>query len=1270
MRNSEFCHLHIHDQYSLLDGFGSAEQYCKKAKELGFKYMAITNHGNVDGCIKWQQACEKAGIQSLLGCEAYIVQDLSVKEKGEKRQHVTILVENNDGWKNLLKMLTIANIQGFYGKPRIDPDLLLDHLDGFVILTGCGVGFITEEWGIDLFLEIQRRASGKLFIEVMPHDFDIQYHYTETALMLHEETGVPMVASNDCHYVKEEDSELHEVLLAMQTRAKWNDKKRWKFDITGLYLRSADELLAAFKGFGRSAVREGFTPLTQDQVETAMRNTMTIAEMCSFSLKPVKVVLPKIEVTKYPNMEPEEQFTQLTLDGFGEKANAHKWIKDDYAKYEERVLEELELIIELGFATYFLIVWELINWCKENGVMCGPGRGSVGSSLVAYCLGITSVDPIKYDLVFSRFISPARIDLPDIDMDFEDIKREKIKEHLKDLYGKHNVVSISTFAKMHGRGALRDVARVFDIPLAEVDKAAKSIVVRSGGDVRADFTLEDAFKTFEDGKKFYEKYPKVSKIAMAMEGQVKGCGTHAAAICVAKHDFRSGENAHYAMRSKSIVCNWDKEDSEYMGLMKLDVLGLNALSVLNETKKMVEDRHGVDIDFEQINLEDSKVLEEFNRGNNAGVFQLNSPGMMRISKEIGIEDFNGIVAINALHRPGCLRSGMITEYGLRKHGKKKIEKSHPFFEDITASTYGIVLYQEQVMRMLYDLGGLPWKTADTVRKVISKSKGEEQFAQFKTMFIQGCLDRGTLDKKEAAEMFDRVKTFGSYGFNKAHAVEYGMISYWDMWFKVYYPTEFLVSLLSHGQDNKKSDYLNEARRLNMKVHLPNVNKSEVSNWVADGEDNLLIPLCEIKQVGPKAANAIVEERAKGLFSSKKDFLSRVPKRQCNSKVTNRLDEVLAFSFGDRTELGEEKLTELSVHFPFDLSNDPMFKYRNMVAKIAESVTIDRIEGLDFSNTSKEWRLYFGNMDQVKFGYRSTVEKGRYSTSTGSDIEGTASSLGGVYGNFKDDSDFCMLIFGTMVYQERKEEVEHCLDKWLLAEANHPFRTSALHTNKFWLGDDLIEGKVDGLELYLAKETTAETVDEDLLDCQDCNLKQECTKPVLPSAGEYNIMIIGEAPGKQEDSVGKGFVGDSGELIFNGTVKSRKIMDGLSQMGIDRSICHVTNIVKCWPKETRTPKRSHVNKCSRWIEKEIRAVEPYIIFALGNTCNLFFHGEEKGIMNWNARTEWNNRYSCWICWGVHPATVLYSQANRGLFSDALENFSDKLIKLGFGLGAKK
>jgi len=1246
--NDQFAHLHVHNEYSFLDGFGKTDKWIEYASEIGLKHLALTNHSNVDGCIKWQLACKKAGIHSILGAEMYIVPNMLEKLKGDRRKHITLLCKNTTGWQNLLRLITQANVQGFYYRPRIDPQTLYDHLEGLIVLTACADSFLNMDNGETILREIADRTD--VYLEAMPHKFQPNADLNQRLIALSKRYGLKLVATNDCHYIKAEHSELQEVLLAMQTKRKWKDPERWKFSVDGLYLRTFEELFEAF-------VDQGV--YDDETILTAIENTLEVAEKCQLFVEKVEVRLPLVDVVKYHNLPESEQLTNLVMDGLDEKSKKYDYIAKDLDTYSSRIEEELGLIIELGFERYFLIVWEIIHWCKNNDIMVGPGRGSVGGSLVAYCLGITSVDPLPYKLVFSRFISPARIDLPDIDMDFEDIKRDRIRKHLEELYGVNNVIGLSTFLKMNGRTAVRDVGRVFDLPQGLVDAAAKSIVVRSGGDFRSSYTIEDAFNAFEDGIRFKQKYPKEAQIAMDLEGQIKAAGKHAAAMCVSADDLRSGKNACCVNRTNEIVCNWEKEDAEYMGLMKLDVLGLNALTVLHEAQKLIKARHGIEIDFEALPLDDQKVLDEFTSGNTVGVFQFSSKNMFKMCRDIKVEDFEQVIALNALNRPGCLRSGMVTEYEERKHGKKDVTYIHPYIEKITKDTYGLILYQEQVMHLMYDCGGLPWKTADAVRKVISKSKGEEQFTQFEKMFIDGCRDRDTLSEEDALHVFNELKYFGSYGFNKSHATEYALIAYWEMWLKVHYPHEYIAAILSYGPEgDRKVEHVAEAKRLGLKLKLPSVNVSDHRVWVIDDKGGIRIPLCDVKGIGPMTGNAIVNERNRGgLFKSFVEFETRLKARSANSRVKSILNAVHAFDFGDeKTQFTYEELEDLQPYFDFDFSDDPMFKYRNVIALIKKNIKFSNIKSVPMDRMTEQ-KYFFGQITTIKYGYKEKVKDSKDSWN--------ATGLGGVYGYYKDDTDFAMLTFGPKIYQERKYRVEHCAGEWAIVLANSPYKNQNLYTEKVWYGDQILSGDLDGLELFLAEKTSL-GVNPEMSVCHQCELRAECNAPVLPTPGQFNMMIIGEAPGREEDAAGIGFIGRSGDLLWDGTSGTA----GLTRdYGLERELFHVTNVCKCYPRVTRTPKHTSIKACSVWLDEEIKQVKPFIILAFGNTCMKYFKNKDTGIMEQcrERGVEWNDKYRCWICWAPHPASVLYSSENAPLFNECIERFAVSVGILGFGAG---
>lgn len=1212
-----FTHLHVHNEYSLLDGLGTAKQYAEKAKQLGQKYLALTNHGNVDGCIRFQNACVEAGIVPIHGCEGYIVNDPSKKEKGEIRRHILLLVKDEIGWQNLLKLLTLANDEGFYYRPRFSPKQLLDNCKGLVVMTACASSFIKEGWGIDLFLELKNKTD--VFLEVMPLKLKEQIELNKLCLRINKNFGIPIVATNDCHYVNKEDTKAQEVLLAIQSKKKWKDPNRWKFTVDDLYLKTKKEMLLSFK-------EQGF--FDSYTIRTAIDNTQLVVDLCkNFSIKKIEVDLPFV-----PGLTGKDE---IDLKNICEKGFKKKVIdkKLDIDLYKKRVNEELEIILKQGFARYFLIVWELINWCKNNDIMVGPGRGSSGGSLVCYLLNITEVDPIKHKLIFARFISPARIDLPDIDMDFEDIKRIKIRKHLEELYGEDCVAGVSTFGTMKGRAALRDVARVFDVPIMDVNKASKSIVVRSGGDFRSSFTIDDAFNTFEDGKIFKKKYPEVTEISIRLEGQVRNKGQHAAAIVLSKESLKNGKRTNLVFgKDKALITNWDKKDIEHVGLMKLDALGLNSLTVLHEAKKMIKDRHNVDIIFEELPIDDEKVFKEFSEGNNIGCFQVCSLGLRRFCRQLGVENFDMLVHATSLYRPGTLRSGMTTEFVKRKRNEIEWQTVHPIIDKLTKDTFGIILYQEQVMLFMYELGGLGWKTADTVRKVISKSQGVDQFNKFREEFSNGCVKKKTLDKETAEKLWDELSSFGSYGFNLSHAVEYSYITYWDMWTKIYYPVEFICAKLTFiTQDDKKDEIVEEAIRLGLDVRPPKIGLSNAFKWVI--KDNIIYcPFIEIKGLGDKTASYAEQYNDKGFFIGE-------GKEKLNKKFLNILKDIGAFE--DRI-FDDDEYERISKYFKFSFCRDKMRKYKKIIDKIKPFLEFREIGDIDFNKIDKDYYHYFGLMTEIKFGYRSAIKQ--LDKRKIENTMGMSDNLGGVYGNFDDGTDFCMLVYSSKIYSKKKNQIEHCSGEYMIAKGNIPSRAGSIQCDDVWFMNDILKGELDGLNLNMAKKGKS-FLNKEILDCKDCELFKECKKPTAPSIGKYNIFIINEVP----------IFGNAENLLF----------EYIEKKSFNRRDFHITSVCKCWPSKSRIPNKRQINKCSKWLDEELKKIKPYVVLALGNTSLKFFTDQDSGIMDKteNTPTEWCDKYGCWICWCINPSSVSYSPENRKLFNKGINNFIDKVNILG-------
>jgi len=852
-----FCHLHNHTEYSQLDGVGTPRAYARKAKELGFEYLAITDHGNVDGAIQFQKACKEEGIKPVIGCEMYIVPYMDAKHKGEKRGHVTVLVKNLSGWKSLLSMLTKANLKGFYHRPRTDFESVLElDLSGLIFMTACAGSFLHLDGGPDFLCDLCDKTD--CYYEIMPHNIPAQKRQHDLIKSL--EYDLPFVATNDCHYINRGDWQAQEVLLAINRKAKWSDQNRFKFGFRGLHLRSEKEMIRAFE-------KQDHWPDTI--IQKAMDKTIKIAEQCA------DFVVPKqdISLPEPPNLKADDD---LNLKKLIEASPRSSLLKQK--AYQNRYDYEFDLISRKGFSRYFLIVIDLIHWCRDNDIMVGPGRGSVGGSLIAYILGITETDPIQYGLYFSRFISDDRLDYPDIDIDFEDRKRGQVIEYLEKTYGKYNTAGISTFLRMKDRGIIHDVGRVFEVPYKEVNEFAKTIQpFRDDMD-----TLEKVFE-MDEGQDFKKQYPEVSRNALKLKGQIRGAGQHAAAVVISNDDLRYTDRCNLSVRSNRIMVNWSMEDSEYCGLMKLDILGLNTLSVLSQCKKLIGKK---DFKFSQIPLDDKDVFKMLSDGITAGVFQLSAKPSTKLCQDVGVNEFADIPAILALVRPGPFYSGMTEEYIERKKGDRW-EPDHPIYEEITKETYGLLVYQEQVMAVISKLAGLPETTADKIRKIIAKKRDLSAFEEYKKMFICGCLRQKTFSRKRAEEFWHGLLEWASYGFNKAHATEYGLISYWTAWLKYHYPAEFMAAELTYGTG--KEDIANEARETGLQMMSPKIGISDAIEWRVDNRI-LYAPFTEIKGIGEKAAYNCMPKKAKlsGFFDDSEYAPINVP--QGTAKI---LDIILA-----------------------------------------------------------------------------------------------------------------------------------------------------------------------------------------------------------------------------------------------------------------------------------------------------------------------------------------------------------------------------------------
>jgi len=885
-----FVHLHAHSQYSIGDAYGNADDIAEAVWRKGFTAHAITDHGTLAGTLYLQKALRKRGIKPILGIEAYVVEN----DKKEHSQHAVLLVKNEKGWKTLLHLHNSAVRNNFYRKPKIFLRELLENHEGLILTSACVNGIVNSK--IEDFEKAKERVKllkeafgDDFYLEVMPHEkVPNQIEYNKRNLMLAEEFNIKVIITCDVHYPEKEDKKVHDAVKAIALRKKYGEAG---YSGNTFYLMTYKEIREHLKKH---------MPFMVEKLDEMFANTLEISKKCNFFIKPlIGNTLPKI----FDNEN--EKIRELAYLGL------KKIKKDKDKKYVKQLEFELKRIIEKDYSRYFLVVKDYIDWCKQNNIMIGPGRGSVGASLLAYCLGITQVDPIKYDLMFDRFISPIRKDFPDIDMDFEDSKRKKLFDYLTSRYGEKNIAGIVTYSTWRGKGSLRDIGRIFNFPFKEIDKLCSLVITRSGGDARADYCLEDTFSEFEQGKKFKKEHPEESEIAIRLESRVRHRGVHAAGKIICNQSLD-----HYVPIAKVhdvIVAEWEKELIEEIGLIKFDILGLKTLTIIKETIDKINNFPGLPTTFD-----DSKVFDSvFKNGNTLGVFQFETVGLQKLSKQLAIDNFEMLYNATTLYRPGPLHSGQTADFVLRHLKKKDWVFDHPLLEPLTKETYGLILYQEQVMKIMHDLGGFSWATSESARKIMSKSKGKKEFEKMRNEFILNANREHNIPKSESGKIFDVVSTFGSYGFNKTHAVEYSIISYWTAWLKTYYPTEFFATLLSHEGDGKKcKDYIRDAKRLGIKVELPEINYSGVGHKVL--RDRIFLGFDSIKGIGKSIAKKITKYQP---YSDLWDFIEKV-------KPGKSLLQALTISGCFRKmDIGDKTL--------FDKAEEILKKKRNITFSLKE-----------------------------------------------------------------------------------------------------------------------------------------------------------------------------------------------------------------------------------------------------------------------------------------------------------------------------------------------
>ncbi len=886
----KFTHLHVHSHYSLLDGLPKIDQLLDYAKELGMDSIALTDHGVLYGAVEFFKEAKKRNIKPIIGCEVYVaLEEMTQKRPNidDKRHHLILLAKNEVGYKNLVKLVTKAHLEGFYYKPRIDEKLLVKHTSGLIGLSACLQGKIPK-----LLLSKKIAEAEKIAIryqEIFSKDsfyLEIQHHsnireqktVNNGLISISEKYGIPLVATNDVHYLKPEDSDAQDILMLINTGARLSDQERLTLKIDDFSLRSSQEMAEDFK-----------------ETPQAIKNTKKIADLCNFQFELGKIKLPYFEVPS--GKTPDTYLKELTLAGAKKRFGNN--LKKEILK---RLDYELSIIKETGFASYFLIVQDFVKWAKENRIIVGPGRGSVAGSLISYCLNITNVDPLKYNLLFERFMNPERISPPDIDLDFTDRRRDEVINYVAQKYGKNHVAQIITFGTMAARAVIRDVGRALGYNYSFCDKIAKMIPMGQ--------TLNETLEKVEEFRQIYESDEQAKKLidsAKQLEGVARHASTHACGVVISKEPL---ENIvplqHPTQNDENIVTQYEMHSIEDLGLLKMDFLGLKNLTIIEDTLSRIYAVNNVSLDIEKIPLNDIKSYEILQKGQTVGVFQLESGGMQRYLKQLKPTEFEDIVAMVALYRPGPIQ--FIPEFIARKHKKKKIEYLHPDLKPILESTQGICIYQEQLMQIAKKLAGFSLAEADILRKAVGK-KIKKLLLEQQDKMIKGMIDNG-IDKKIAERIWEWILPFARYGFNKSHSASYATITYQTAYLKANWTIEFMAALLTSERNDieRIAILIDEAKKMKLQVLPPDINESFMNFSVVPKTNQIRFGLLAIKNVGENVVKSLLEERkANGQFNSIKDFVLRVNSKDLNKKSLESLIKAGAF---DKLEERNSCLTNL------------------------------------------------------------------------------------------------------------------------------------------------------------------------------------------------------------------------------------------------------------------------------------------------------------------------------------------------------------------------
>lgn len=875
--SKHFTHLHLHTDFSLLDGAITLDKLIKFGQEQQFKALGISDHGNIFGAVKFFQKCKKAGLKPILGMEAYCTEDASVRSVKNRYYHLLLIVQNEIGYKNLCKLISFSFKEGFYFKPRIDYQILQKYSDGLIASSACLGGHIPQlllhgkyeqaEKQIDWFSET---FQDRFYLEIQPEEQAEQAQVNKLICDLSNKKNIPLIATCDSHYVSKEDHDAHELLLAIQTHDTIDNPERYSFGECRVHLRTKDEMLEIFKDH-----------------EEAIWNTGVLADRCSFDFQTGKLFFPKFEIPE--THTPESFFKKLCIDGLQKLKDEGRIPEEQLSSYQDRLHLEMDLIINMGFVGYFLVVGDFIQWARAHNIPVGPGRGSAAGSLVAWALEITNLDPLKYNLLFERFLNPERVSMPDIDIDFCIEGRDTVINYVRDKYGRDKVCQIITFGTMLAKGVIKDAARALGFPFEDSNMITKLIPDQ------LKITLKDAIEQEPRLQELIDGNPRVKKLfdlAFRLEGITRHASKHAAGIVISPEPIDEVLPVYIPPKTNDLVTQYAMTELESIGFLKIDFLGLKNLTLIDRAVQLIEKNHNVRLNMDKLPLDDKKTFELICEGKTSGVFQLESDGLKEVLRKLQPEKFEDIIAVNALYRPGPLGSGMVDDFIERRHGRQKITYLFDELAPILEETYGVIVYQEQVMKVASAIAGFTLGQSDILRRAMGKKKAEEM-AQQRELFLSGSKERN-FEEKKSGELFDLMAYFAGYGFNKSHSAAYALIAYQTAYLKANYPAEFMACLISLESENaeKMSFYLQEAKDMGLEILPPEINSSVIEFSVVEGK--ILFGLKGIKSVGLASLEDILQERKKKPFADLLDFCKRIDLRKSNKRVLEHLIYAGAF----------------------------------------------------------------------------------------------------------------------------------------------------------------------------------------------------------------------------------------------------------------------------------------------------------------------------------------------------------------------------------------